>query len=206
MSLPIPYYSDDRAGITIYCGDHANIISQLGKFDLLLTDPPYGIGKRMSGGTWGSREKYSDFRSWDFRPSQEVMDFLVGVADTSVIWGGNYFAFPPSRCWLVWDKKNAVQTMADCELAWTNMDRPIKRLSLPVGVHSSGHPSEKPIRLFQWCILQVKSAETIIDPFMGSGTTLVAAKALGRRAIGIEREEKYCAVAVKRLAQEVLAL
>ena len=96
--------------------------------------------------------------------------------------------------------------MSDCELAWTNFDRPVKRLSLPVGNHIYGHPTEKPIRLFLWCIELAERAATVLDPFMGSGTTLVAAKQLGRKAIGIEIEEKYCEIAVKRLAQEVLDL
>jgi DNA modification methylase len=207
-----PYYEEE--GITIYHGDCREILPQLEPVDLVLTDPPYGIGDKMQGGTWGAAEKYADFRRWDVAPSAELLAAILGKARHSIIWGGNYFGLLPSRCWLVWDKQNAVKTMADCELAWTNLDKPSKRFSWPVGVHNWGHPTEKPLELFQWCIVQTNPDATImdpfpayiLDPFMGSGTTLRAAKDLGRKAIGIEIEERYCEIAVKRLAQEVLPL
>ena len=130
--------------------------------------------------------------------------FMMDSSTSFVIWGGNYFPLPPSRCWLVWVKENAVPTMGQCELAWTNADRPIQSFSDSVGRNNFGHPTEKPVKLFQWSINESRTTGTILDPFMGSGTTLRAAKDLGRKAIGIEIEEKYCEIAVKRLAQEVL--
>lgn len=201
--LPKPYY-DDGNGIVIYHGDCRGILPHLPKVDLVLTDPPYGIGERMQGGTWGAASKYEDFRKWDIAPDKYFWEQLI--AKNFIIWGGNYFPLKPSRCWLVWDKQNAVRTMSDCELAWTNFDRPTKRLSWPVGIHEHGHPTEKPLQLIKWCIEQANDSLTILDPFMGSGTTLRAAKDLGRKCIGIEIEEKYCEIAVKRLAQEVLPL
>ncbi len=200
-----PYYQD--GAVTIYCGDCREIVPTLGRFDLLLTDPPYGIGDRMQGGTWGAKAKYAEFREWDVAPEQAVLLEIVGKAGKAIVWGGNYFQLPPSRCWLVWDKQNAVPTMADCEMAWSNLDKPAKRLSLPVGVHHFGHPTEKPETLFSWCIQQAgEGVETILDPFAGSGTTGRAAKDLGRKAVLIEREEKYCEIAARRMGQEVLAL
>lgn len=169
----------------------------------MLTDPPYGIGERMRGGTWGSKAKYADFRRWDKLDKDAVFNCIL-KAEKSIVWGGNYYPLPPSRCWFIWDKLNAVPTMADFEMAWTNFDKPGKRFVAPVGVHQHGHPTEKPQPLFQWCIQNYLEANVILDPFMGSGTTLRAAKDLGRKAIGIEIEEKYCEIAVKRLAQEVL--
>ena len=198
-----PYYQD--SAVTIYHGDCREVVPTLGRFDLLLTDPPYGIGDRMQGGTWGAKAKYADFREWDVAPEQAVFLEIVGKAGKAIVWGGNYFQLPPSRCWLVWDKQNAVPTMADCEMAWSNLDRPAKRLSLPVGVHHFGHPTEKPETLFAWCIQQAgEGVETILDPFAGSGTTGRAAKDLGRKAVLIEREEKYCEIAARRMGQEVL--
>ena len=96
-------------------------------------------------------------------------------------------------------------TISDAELAWTNFDKLVKSIYLNRVSCKRGHPTEKPIRLMKWCIdgYSLKT-ETILDPFMGSGTTLVAAKQLGRKAIGIELEEKYCEIAVKRLAQGCL--
>jgi len=212
MSLLTPYYEHD--GIVIYHGDCRDILPHLPKVDLVLTDPPYGIGERMQGGTWGAAKKYADFRRWDIAPTTEVFTMLKEQSKYQIVWGGNYFGLDPSRCWLVWDKQNAVKTMADCELAWTNLDRPAKRFSWPVGIHEWGHPTEKPLELMQWCIALIKPDATILDPtpayildpFMGTGTTLRAAKDLGRKCIGIEIEEKYCEIAARRLGQEVLAL
>lgn len=204
MSLPTPYYDED--GITIYHGDCREILPHLPKTDLVLTDPPYGIGQLMKGGTWGKAEKYDDMRRWDVQPDPVIITEIVGKASVCILWGGNYFSLTPSRCWLVWDKQNAVNTTAACELAWTNMGRPVRRFSWPVGVHANGHPTEKPLELIKWAIDESRTTGTILDPFMGSGTTLRAAKDLGRKAIGIEIEEKYCEIAVKRLAQGVLAL
>jgi DNA modification methylase len=199
-----PYYEQD--GITIYHGDCREILPELPKVDLVLTDPPYGIGKKMSGGTWGKADKYAEMREWDKPLEQSFARSLCFLAPIVIIWGGNYYEFPPSRCWFVWDKQNAVHTVADCELAWTNLERPVKRFSGPVGVHDTGHPTQKPIKLIQWCLRQAEEARMILDPFMGSGTTLVAAKHLHRQAIGIEIEEKYCEIAAKRLAQGVLPI
>jgi len=197
-----PYYQD--SAVTIYHGDCRDILPHLEKADLVLTDPPYGIGDRMQGGTWGSKEKYADFRKWDVAPLPETLAAVCALGHQIIVWGGNYFELGPSRCWLVWDKKNAVPTMADCELAWTNLDKPAKRLSLGVGVHVHGHPTEKPLQLFTWCISQAVDVHTIIDPFMGSGTSLRAAKNLCISSIGIEIEEKYCEIAANRMSQEVL--
>ena len=197
-----PYYSEN--GITIYHGDCREILPHLEPVDLVLTDPPYGIGERMQGGTWGAAAKYADFRRWDVAPSPELLAEVIGKGAHSIVWGANYFQMMPSRCWLAWDKQNAVRTMADVEFAWTNLDRPAKRFSWPVGVHAHGHPTEKPLELIKWAIEESRTSGTILDPFMGSGTTLRAAKDLGRKAIGIEIEERYCEIAVNRLRQEVI--
>lgn len=159
---------------TLYLGDCLEILPTLGKVDAVVTDPPYGIGDRMKGVTWGAAEKYADFRQWDEAPHPHTIARLWMMSPRSIIWGGNYFGLPPSRCWLAWDKCNAVPTMADVELAWTSLDRPAKRMSLPVGAHRSGHPTEKPVALMEWCLGFLPDAQTILDPFMGSGTTGVA--------------------------------
>lgn len=115
--------------------------------------------------------------------------------------GGGYLPFPPSRCWLVWNKINAVRTMADFELAWTNLDRPSKRMDLPVGRVEFGHPTQKPLALMKWCLRFLPDAETILDPFMGSGTTLVACAKMGRKGIGIEMDPGYFDTACRRVEQ-----
>ena len=192
-----PYYED--SAVTIYHGDCREIVPQLGRFDLLLTDPPYGLA--MSGGTWG-RKMDATYAGWDAEAA-EVLPF-VNIAGKSIIWGGNYFTLPPSRCWLIW-KKPLFPTMADCEMAWTSMDANARVIELnrsPDG--KQGHPTQKPFALMTWCIGLAGDVQTILDPFAGSGTTGRAAKDMGSKAVLIEREEKYCEIGAKRMCQEVM--
>ena len=185
----------------IVCGDCLPILAAMpdGCVDAVVTDPPYGLGGKMQGGTWGAAEKYGDLRQWDIAPTSESLLSVLAVGRAACVWGGNYFTLPVSRGWLVWDKKNAVKTMSDVELAWTSLDMPAKRISLPVGKHHFGHPAEKPALLIAWC-LSFFPGDVILDPFCGSGTTCVAAKQLGRRYIGIELDPEYCKIARERVA------
>jgi DNA modification methylase len=214
-NLPKPYY--EHAGITIYHADCRDILQHLPKVDLVLTDPPYGIGadkgrteKVISGVCQTPRRVYAD--SWDVLPEDTLLHDLVQVGRFAVIWGGNYFShcLPPSKRWLVLEKQNTMPTFSDCELAWTNADQAsVKMLSLNgnglmAKERERWHPTQKPVELMSWCVSLFPNAETIFDPFMGSGTTLIAAKLQGKRAIGIEREEKYCEIAVQRLGQDSL--
>jgi site-specific DNA-methyltransferase (adenine-specific)/modification methylase len=189
---------------TLYLGDCMNILPTLGKVDAVITDPPYGLGKKMQGGTWGAKTEFKDMLVWDNAPPEiGTLIKLADLAKTVVFWGGNYYGLPPSRCWLVWDKQNAVSIMANCEIAWTSLDANTKRFSHPVGRVLHGHPSEKPLQLMRWTLETVKAFGVIFDPFMGSGTTGVAAIQLGRKFIGIEREPKYFDIACKRIEQAV---
>jgi site-specific DNA-methyltransferase (adenine-specific) len=210
-----PYYQDDHC--TIYHGDCREILPTLEPCDLLLTDPPYGLGERWRGGGgagWGKvRERYDEIVAWDGLTVVGVERLLLASAQNAVIWGGNYYALPPTRCWFVWDKKQNDQwSTAQAEMAWTNLDRTTRIFRMSqveaYGDMLKEHPTQKPIKLMSWCIDMARheQASTIIDPFMGSGTTLRAAKDRGMRSIGIEQSERYCELAAKRLAQEVLPL
>jgi site-specific DNA-methyltransferase (adenine-specific) len=207
-----PYYRDNA--VTIYHGDCREIVPQLGKFDLLLTDPPYGINaarhRKCQKNGWrdyGSKEE----SAWDNKPaSTEDLLAFSSACRFSTVWGGNYFALPPRMGWFVWDKGQRDFDLADCELAWTSENRAARIIELSRAEATFSeprqHPTQKPVRLMIWCISKFDEAQTILDPFMGSGTTLRAAKDLGRKAVGIEIEERYCEIAAKRMAQEVLAL
>jgi DNA modification methylase len=211
-----PYYQD--SAVTIYHGDCREIVPTLGKFDLLLTDPPYGIGEnahRVASRTKAAKTTdYGSFE-WDSAPpTKDTIDMCVEATGSAIIWGGNYFHLPPSRGWLVWDKLNS-GNFADCELAWTNLKMSVRKFSfLWNGMIRAGeargiprvHPTQKPVELLTWCMSFVPEAQTILDPFAGSGTTGRAAKDLGRKATLIEMEERYCEIAAKRMAQEVLSL
>jgi len=195
-----PYY--DHAGITIYHGDCRDVLPYLPKVDLVLTDPPYGIF--ACGGKWGKKNKLL----WD-KELVPNMAQVLQAGKSQVIWGGNYYCLPPSRGWLVWYKRDSVPSAADCELAWTSLDMNTRLIDQTIAATNSeraGHPTQKPLAVMKWCAGFFPDAQTILDPFMGSGTTLVAAKQLGRRAIGIEISEEYCAIAVQRLSQEMLPL
>ena len=191
---------------------------------ICITDPPYGI-KRDKGfegfegfGGFGApiaRKRFED-DNWDqFRPDKAVFDLILKICDLSIIFGGNFFAdiLPQSTHWIFWDKLQTMPTFGDGELAWTNSKRKsIKKITVEynglIGREKwRAHPTQKPLKLFTNIIKEYSDQFcTILDPFMGSGTTLRAAKDLNRKAIGIELEEKYCAIAVERLRQEVLAL
>lgn len=213
-----PYY--EHAGITIYHGDCRELLPGLESVDLLLTDPPYGIKRAngMGGGGYdgfgnGSKRVPREYPGdWDdARPDAQLVQLLVRAASVSIIWGGNYFAdaLPMGRKWLVWDKEQTMPSFSDAELAWTNLSGNSVKMFRLCGAglmaveQNRVHPTQKPVDLMQWCIGRHPDAQTVLDPFMGSGTTLVAAKNLGRTACGIEIEEKYCEIAAKRLSQEV---
>jgi DNA modification methylase len=227
-----PYY--EEAGIVIYHGDCRDVLSgdvalRAGRatYDLLLTDPPYGIkaAKLAASGAASERSVTASRCSTQqtlVSPHGTKKQPMKGVAIArslcrwQIIFGGNYYALPASSCWLVWDKDNGATDFADCELAWTNLRRAVRKLTYrwngmlqAPGVPRTfrEHPTQKPEAVIRWALMQAPTdAETVLDPFMGSGTTLVAAKRLGRKAIGIELEEKYCEIAAKRLAQGALDL
>lgn len=193
-------FREERIGNQrLILGDCLEVMPTLGKVDAVVTDPPYGLGMRMRGGTWGAQGHNSGFLKWDL----ETPDWLPAAIEgtPAIVWGGNYLPFPPSRCWLIWNKVNAVPTMADFEQAWTNLDRPSKRMDLPVGRVEYGHPTQKPLALMEWCIGFLPDAKTILDPFMGSGTTLVACQRLGRYGIGIELDPDYFEIACRRVEE-----
>lgn len=186
---------------TLYLGDCRDILPTLPKVDAVITDPPYGIG--MDGGKIGKAE-YEKLSDWDSKPAD--VSFILDMNVPCVIFGGNYFHLPPTKCWLVWDKETAgVTTFADAELAWTNLDKAVRLLRhLWSGPYmkikeTRYHPTQKPLRVMTWAIEQAGSHEVIFDPFMGSGTTGVAAVQMGRSFIGIEREPKYFDIACKRI-------
>jgi DNA modification methylase len=196
---------------TLYLGDCMDILPTLPKVDAVITDPPYGIGidgqKGSDRKNGNQLRKSHEFMGWDDKtPTQELFDLILSKGKTQIVWGGNYFGLPPSRGWMVWDKAQKGLTMSDGELAWTNLEKPLRIFQLHrthLWQEGPQHPTQKPLALMKWCIEQASNPETIIDPFMGSGTTGVAAIQMGRKFIGIEREPKYFEIACKRIEQAV---
>lgn len=188
---------------TLYLGDCLDILPALGKVDAVITDPPYGIGFAAQPTKWQRRAGQAP-EAWD--DGVVDIDALRNLGGIQVIWGGNYYGLPPSRGWLSWYKPDAPPSMANFELAWTNLDRNARQISCSISSTNPervGHPTQKPLAVMLWTLEQVGMPETILDPFMGSGTTGVAAIQLGRKFIGIEREPKYFDIACKRIEQAV---
>ena len=185
---------------TLYLGDCRDILPTLGKVDAVVTDPPYGIGFAAQPTKW-QRMAGKTPENWDDVTVDDVVCRLPSLGP-AIIWGGNYYSLPPSRGWLSWHKPDAPPSMGHFELAWTNLDRTTRQLSVTIGEmnpHRVGHPTQKPLKLMRWCLEFIPDAKLILDPFMGGGTTGVAAVQIGRDFIGIEREPKYFDIACKRI-------
>ena len=196
---------------TLYLGDCMDILPTLDKVDAVITDPPYGIneaaGKNKSRTNLAVAKDYGN-DDWDKSPPpDDLIELIRTKGQFQAFFGGNYFKLPPTSCWLVWDKLNGDNDFADCELAWTNWPKAVRRLQwrwngmIRQGNEERYHPTQKPLEVMKWVITLCPKSETILDPFMGSGTTGVAAIQMGRKFIGIEREPKYFDIACKRIEQ-----
>jgi DNA modification methylase len=166
--------------------------------DLILTDPPYGIGisKNPFRGKFEKKE-------WDsFTPSKEYFDEMFRISKDQVIWGGNYFSefLPPSRCFYIWDKVQPEKfSSAMVEMAWCSKQSPAKMFKQRVTAFKKYHPTTKPENLIEWNLSFFPNAKTVLDPFMGSGTTGVICKKLGIDFIGVELDEEYFKIAKERI-------
>jgi len=208
-----PYY--ERDGITIYHGDCREMLGDI-RADVLVTDPPYGVGFQGKNTKHTSRAKQGYISGDD----AEVGPHVVGIAIQSVIRG---LVFPGVRMMFDYPKPYDVGCVycpsgaGNGRWGWT-VFHPVLFYgkaktggSTPAGMESfalageTGHPCAKPVRWMLWAVEKASlQCEVVLDPFAGSGTTLAAAAVLGRRAIGIEIEERYCEIAAKRLSQRVM--
>jgi len=207
----VPFYADDN--ITIYNNDCLTVMIALRPLNgIIITDPPYGINaadKNFANGTSKNIKMYEE-GNWDKEKPQRIyFEMMKYISSHQIIFGGNYYnsILGDARGMIFWDKGTGKNSYADGELAWTSFDRPIKKYDLTwVGANAKDrfsireHPTQKPLELMIEIIKDYTTpADVIIDPFMGSGTTLVAAATLGRKAVGVEINPKYCAIAKRRL-------
>jgi site-specific DNA-methyltransferase (adenine-specific) len=188
---------------TLYLGDCRDILPTLGKVDAVVTDPPYGIdmAKKGAHSSIAQNDKWPELE-WDKeRPSAEIFAAILATAPRVAIWGGNYFAdmLPASAAWLSWRKPEAETgfSLADIELCWTNLGF-AARCRTYARRDGNDHPTQKPVSIMLWTLGFVPG-EVVCDPFMGSGTTGVAAVQEGRQFIGIERHKPYFDIACKRI-------
>lgn len=197
----------------LYQGDCMEIMPTIGDVDAVVTDPPYGLGegckRGQSRGKLARPKNYRGTDGWDDKPvSKECIEEIRSISKNQIIFGGNYFdGLGPTSCWLVWDKQNGNNDFADCELAWTNLEKAVRRIywrwngMIRKGDDVREHPTQKPVGVMEWCLTHVPDAQTILDPFMGSGTTLVACAKMGRKGIGIELDPEYFDIACKRVEE-----
>ena len=173
-------------------------------FDLAIVDPPYGIGDKFKGGKTG-KMNFNEVvkKDWDKVPSMEYWAELMRVSKNQIVWGGNYFPLPPSRCFIVWDKKISEDfTLAMAELAWTSFDKLAKIVRLPTPKNGKIHPTEKPIRLYQWLLDNyAKEGDKILDTHLGSGSIAIACHNLGYDLTACELDKEYYEAAIKRIEQ-----
>ena len=202
-------------GQRLILGDCMDVMPLLGRFDAVVTDPPYGIGADkgkkgaipFKGGKPVDRGYHPDNEWDDTRPDRAVFDAILASASRHIIWGGNYFAdwLPAKGRWLWWDKCQTMPSYGDGEMAWTSMDATTpKKFTLANNKLFAQrverfHPTQKPLPLMEWCLGFLPDAKTILDPFMGSGTTLVACQRMGRHGTGIEIDPAYFDIACRRV-------
>ena len=204
----------------LYNDDCLNIMRLMAdkSVDLIITDPPYGIGEAKKNNNSRSclaEAKEYTRMDWDnSAPSAEYFSEIMRVSKHQVIFGANHFVehLRNSSCWIVWDKDNGENDFADCELAWCSFSSAVRRFKFRwqgmlqqdmKNKETRIHPTQKPVRLFEW-ILE-KYAEPgwkIMDPFLGSGSTAIAAERLGFDFIGVEREQSYFEAALDRIPRE----
>ena len=205
-----PYY--EAGGVTLYCGDCREILPTL-TFGAVVSDVPYGIALDTSARwPWLADQKAIEGDGEPFDPTW-LLDFNI----PTMLWGANHYAsrLPDARGWVAWDKatRNGLDLkQAEIEFAWTNfLSRPKAFRHMWSGAFRDSergtrfHPAQKPVALMKWCLSLLPDGSAVIaDPYAGCCPVLIAAKDLGRRAIGIEIEERYCEIAARRLSQDVL--
>ena len=192
----------------LWHGDCREVLPMLPRFDLVLTDPPYGAAyaaNPLPVMSKGKRIVNHDGDAWDNQPAP---DWLFGLmrekAGGLIVWGGNYYSLPPTRGWLAWRKPDAPPSMAHMELAWTSFDMNAQVLDQTIAATNAervGHPTQKPLRVMAWSLSFAPDAQTVCDPFMGSGTTGVACAHAGKAFVGVERDRKYFEMACERISR-----
>lgn len=211
----LPFYEDDYCQI-YNCDSLTAMVALRPSSDkiIIITDPPYGISAyangSMGGGVLAKQSKFEK-TDWDNEKVPQIyFEMMKYISRDQIIFGGNYYNLGGTKSYIVWDKDNGDNYFADCELAWTSFDRAVRKIKhkwqgmLQQNMKEKEqkfHPTQKPLPVMQWIVENyTTTADIIVDPFMGSGTTLAAAKSLGRKAIGMEINKAYCEIAVKRLA------
>lgn len=191
------------------CLDYMRTIAD-NAFDLAVVDPDFGLNEKISnGGTWAAKYKGFDGALGGV-PTKEYFDELFRISRNQVVWGGNYFVnfLYPSRCWLIWDKKARMRTLADCEMAWTSFDKNAKIFTHVRNTSEKRiHICQKPIKLYEWIYTNYsQEGDMILDTHMGSGSSAIAANNTKRSYVGIEINHDYYEAAKQRIISHISQL
>ena len=175
-------------------------------FELAIVDPPYGININMNMGLKKGQQKKREQKEWDkSTPSQEYFDELFRVSKNQIIWGGNYFPLPVTRCFVIWDKGETMygRSFAECEFAWTSFNQSARIYKRsPIDVFRF-HPTQKPVALYAWLLNKyAKQGDKILDTHVGSASSLIACENLGFEYLGFEIDKEYYQKACERLEVE----
>ena len=200
-----PYYEEN--GITIFCRDCMEAMKEMPDkaFELAIVDPDFGLGDKITcGGTWAAKLKKGD-GDLGGKPPDQYWEQLFRVSASQIVWGGNYYNLPPSRCFIVWDKVAHMDTLADCEMAWTSFDANAKIFKHPRNTSEKRiHICQKPVALYKWLLKNyAKKGDKILDTHLGSGSSAIAAYGMGFELTGYEIDKDYCKAAVERIKRHM---
>lgn len=187
---------------TLILGDCREVLPGLdGQYEATIADPPYGLGDKWQGGKTKWKLNHTLGVEWD---AETIPGFesLIDLNKPCIVWGGHLYNLPPARGWLIWDKIVRNFTSGHCEMAWTNLDQPIRAFSFSHGALATEgkfHPTQKPAALMAWCLSFIPGRGAVLDPTMGAGSTGVVCAQEGRPFIGIERDPVHFETALRRI-------
>ena len=196
--------TDILGNIKLYNADCMEVMKTFkdNQFSLAIIDPPYGIGDKFKGGKTG-KMNFNEVveKDWDKVPSMEYWEELMRVSKNQIVWGGNYFPLPPSRCFIVWDKQISEDfSLAMAELAWTSFDKLAKIFKMSTQKDGKIHPTQKPVQLYKWLLQNyAKEGETILDTHFGSLSIGIACHDMKFDLTAIEMDADYYEQAKQRL-------
>ena len=202
-----PSWASGCGRVVLYRADCRDVLPTLARADAIITDPPYGISFAAQPTKW-QRLAGKQAEAWDDVTVPDVVLALPALAPLCVVWGGNYYPLACTRGWLMWRKPDAPPSMAHGELAWTNLDQNLRVIDWSISATNAervGHPTQKPVRVMSWTMEQVRVPDggTVLDPFMGSGSTAIACIRSGRKFVGIEKDPAHYQTALERIQREL---
>lgn len=179
-------------------------------FDLCIADPPYGLDKKSTHRRGKLKNRClnrGNIQKWDVRPDQTYFDEIFRISKNQIIWGGNYFPLPPTRCFVCWDKKQVWENFSQCELAWTSFNKPAKHVTISNRGkhidHVNWHPTSKPVELYTYLLSHfAQQGDKIFDPFLGSGSSRIAAYKMGFDFVACELDQEYFQLQEERFRRE----